>query len=217
MINNLHSFFFVPLIQPLSLCVIFSATTSPGVTLDRRAINVKSSAPRHPCCITVIISNIRRDDKMPVFRRCGGQKPSHNICIITLPENVSCDAERVGHDCFFDNSFSIEWKEQFSLSKFYPFIRSSSSLARVCWGKVFFAASNENREFSQVVFFCCCCFELRENKNSSKFVLWERWVQVRGDTPNFPERRATCCMLRPCHISWRVKADKACNCFTPTG
>lgn len=58
---------------------------------------------------------------MLVFRRCGGQKPSHNICIITVPENVSCHAEPVGQDCFFDNSFSSEWKEQFSLSRFNPF------------------------------------------------------------------------------------------------
>lgn len=54
--------------------------------LDKHAINVKSSAPRHHCCITVIISNVGRDDKMLIFRQCGGQKPSHNICIISARE-----------------------------------------------------------------------------------------------------------------------------------
>lgn len=86
-----------------SAAVKFSAATSPGVTLDKHAINVKSSAPRHRWCIIVIISNVRRDDKMLIFPRCGGQKPSHNICIITAPEKgfLPCRTGRVGLLFFF--------------------------------------------------------------------------------------------------------------------
>lgn len=96
--------------------------TSPGVTLDKHAINVKSSAPRHPCCTTVIISSVRQDDKMLIFRRCGGQMPLHNICIMTVPESVSCHVEPVRQD-FLMTLSAVNGKEQFSLRRFYPFLQ----------------------------------------------------------------------------------------------